>query len=126
MERTPYQLFFSGLIGTMLILFPSVLCAAPEDIAETTPAAIDLDLIQEELEFLKEETVSIAAAHEQPISEAPSTILFSRQLQSKTNGNLPVARTSQDRTRGRRDHFRSSEICKRKQYSASPIIKCYV
>jgi hypothetical protein len=126
MERTPSHLFFSGLIGTMVCLFPNVLCAAPEDISETTPAAIDLEIIQDELEFLKEENVSIAAAHEQPISEVPSTILFSRQLQSKTNDNLPVARTSQDRPRDCRDPFRSCEIYKRKEYSASPIKKCSV
>ena len=59
----------------MVCLFAnSILYAASEEQSETTPAAIDLDLIQEDLDFLKEETVSIAAAHEQPISEAPSNV----------------------------------------------------
>jgi iron complex outermembrane receptor protein len=50
------------------------LCAALEDIPEKTTATIDSSLIQEELAFLKEENVSIAAAHEQPISQAPSNV----------------------------------------------------
>ena len=75
MKRTPSQLFFYGLIGSILCLFVNpILYAASEEQSQTTPSAIDLELIQEELEFLKEETVSIAAAHEQPISEAPSNV----------------------------------------------------
>jgi hypothetical protein len=59
-------------MGGILCLFPNnLLYAASEKASPTTSAAMDLDLIKEELEFLEEETVSIAAAHEQPISEAP-------------------------------------------------------
>ena len=59
----------------MLCLFAStILFAATEEQSETTPAASDLDLIQEDLNFLKEENVSIAAMHEQPISETPSNV----------------------------------------------------
>jgi outer membrane receptor protein involved in Fe transport len=75
MKRTPSKLFFSALTATILCLFAnSILYAASDEQSPTTPAGIDLELIQEELEFLKEETVSIAAAHEQPISEAPSNV----------------------------------------------------
>ena len=82
MKRTPSQLFFSGLIGAILCLFPNVLCAATEDISETNPAAIDLGLIQEDLDFLKEKSVSIAALHEQPISQAPSNVYAHIQTSS--------------------------------------------
>ena len=63
------------LLGSILCLFANnLLYAASEKASPTTPAAIDLDLIQEDLNFLKEETVSIAALHEQPISKAPSNV----------------------------------------------------
>jgi iron complex outermembrane receptor protein len=69
------RLLVSGLLGSLLCLFPNTLLyAASEKASPTTPAAIDLDLIKEELEFLKEESVSIATTHEQPISEAPSNV----------------------------------------------------
>ena len=75
MKKRSIHFLFSGLIGTILCLFANtILYAASEKASPTTSAAVDLDLIQEELEFLKEETVSIAAAHEQPISEAPSNV----------------------------------------------------
>ncbi len=64
----------SLVIMVMLSLAPTSLVAAEGDLSDTHPAAADLELIQEELEFLKEETVSIAAAHEQPISRAPSNV----------------------------------------------------
>jgi len=58
------------LVLFLACFFPNVLGAAQEDIAETKPATIDLARIQEDLDLLKEETVSIAALHEQPISKA--------------------------------------------------------
>ncbi|HNP30910.1 TonB-dependent receptor [Nitrospira sp. MA-1] len=73
-KRSNYSLF-SGLIGGILFFFANTLLyAGSEEQNQTSPAAIDLDLIKEDLEFLKEENVSIAAAHEQPISDAPSNV----------------------------------------------------
>ena len=75
MKKRLTRLLISGFLGTILCLSASnIVYAASEKGSQTTPAALDLDLIKEEMEFLKEETVSIAAAHEQPISEAPSNV----------------------------------------------------
>jgi len=75
MKKSPARLLFTSLIGSLLCLFANnILYAASETASQTTLAAMDLELIKEDLAFLKEETVSIAAAHEQPISEAPSNV----------------------------------------------------
>ena len=75
MKKRSTYLLFTGLLASILCLFPyNLLYAASEKTSPTTPAAMDLDLIKEELEFLKEESVSIATTHEQPISEAPSNV----------------------------------------------------
>ncbi len=76
MKNHSIQLLFSILIGSIFCLFAinTILYAASEQESQKTPATIDLVFIQEDLDFLKEETVSIAAAHEQPISEAPSNV----------------------------------------------------
>ena len=75
MKKPSIQLVFSVLLGSILCLFGNtILYAASQQESQTTPATIDLALIQEDLDFLKEESVSIAAAHEQPISEAPSNV----------------------------------------------------
>ena len=75
MKKRSTYLLFTGLLASILCLSANnLLYAASEKSSPATPAAMDLDLIKEELEFLKEETVSIAAAHEQPISEAPSNV----------------------------------------------------
>ena len=64
-----------SLIGSLLCLLShSALYAASGPKNQENPAPLDLDLIQEDLDFLKEETVSIAVRHEQPISEAPSNV----------------------------------------------------
>jgi iron complex outermembrane receptor protein len=52
----------TGLHGALFVLFSSLALAA-EPLTK-----------EEELRFLKEETVSIAARHEQPISQAPSNV----------------------------------------------------
>ncbi len=72
--RMPF--IFLGLILITLNYFANstLLYAGSEPENPNTVTAIDLLLIQEDLDFLKEETVSIAAAHEQPISEAPSNV----------------------------------------------------
>jgi len=75
MKKPPTRLIFASLIASLLCLFANnILYAASETASHTPLAAIDLELIKEDLAFLKEETVSIAAAHEQPISEAPSNV----------------------------------------------------
>ena len=60
----------------MLCLYvTSILHGAEGTRGQKTPAVVDMMAItQDDLEFLQEETVSIAAAHEQPISEAPSNV----------------------------------------------------
>lgn len=69
------RLLFSLLIGSLLCLLANtILYAASEKANQTTPAPIDLDQIKKDLEFLQEETVTIAATHEQPISESPSNV----------------------------------------------------
>src|SRR6266545_4361208 len=61
-----------GVALSVLVATPSVafllLIAAPASPAELQEGVV------EEMRFLKEETVSIAARHEQPISEAPSNV----------------------------------------------------
>ena len=75
MKKCSKHLLSSGLIATMLCLSANTILIAAEDKeSQTTPAANDLDLIQEDLDFLKEETVSIAVRRAQPISEAPSEV----------------------------------------------------
>lgn len=75
MKKYSIHFLFSGLIGSILCLFGNtILYAGSEEQNQATPATNDLALIHEDLDFLKEETVSIAAAHEQPISEAPSNV----------------------------------------------------
>lgn len=46
--------------------------SAPPDLSEIIQT--DLEVVKEDLQFLQEETVSIAISHEQPISEAPSNV----------------------------------------------------
>jgi hypothetical protein len=47
MKRTPSKLFFSALIASILCLFAnSILYAASDEQSPTTPAAIDLEVIQ--------------------------------------------------------------------------------
>ncbi|MDR4493353.1 MAG: TonB-dependent receptor [Nitrospirales bacterium] len=59
--------------------------------ANTDPGiTTDLDLIKEELEFLQEETVSIAAAHEQPISEAPSNVYVITEEDIRQSGAVDI------------------------------------
>ena len=74
----------------MVCLFPNVLCAAEEDISTKKPAAIDLPLIQEELDFLKEETVSIAVLHEQSISKAPSNVYVLTEEDIRRSGAIDI------------------------------------
>ena len=75
LKKRSIHFIFSWILGSILCLFGNtILYAGSEEKTQTNPAAIDLALIQEDLDFLKEETVSIAAAHEQPISEAPSNV----------------------------------------------------
>jgi iron complex outermembrane receptor protein len=80
-------------MGSILCLFPNnLLYAASDEQSKTTPAAIDLDLIQEELEFLKEETVSIASLREQPISEAPSNVYVITDEDIRESGAIDIPR----------------------------------
>ena len=63
----------------ILVLFIVVLSFFPGSAQSDSPSAnlspeIDFLGIEEDLEFLQEETVSIAVQHEQPISEAPSNV----------------------------------------------------
>ncbi|MGP0592633.1 TonB-dependent receptor plug domain-containing protein [Nitrospira sp. T9] len=93
MEKRFIHFLFSGLIGGTLCLFANTnLYAGSEEQNQTTPAAIDLALIKEDLEFLKEENVSIAAAHEQPISEAPSNVYVITDADIRQSGatDLPT------------------------------------
>ena len=61
MRKRFTHLLFSGLIVSILCLFPNRLIYAAEDReSQTTAANMDLALVKEDLEFLKEETVSIA------------------------------------------------------------------
>ena len=48
------------------------------------------ELMQEELLFLQEETVSIAAMHEQPISEAPSNVYVITQEDIRHSGATDI------------------------------------
>lgn len=68
-------------LAILMIALAGIVYAEPSGVEfEPTPAnphpviSTDLDLIKEELEYLQEETVSIAISHEQPISEAPSNV----------------------------------------------------
>jgi hypothetical protein len=71
--------------------------SAPSDLAAVIQT--DSEMMQEELKFLQEETVSIAIAHEQPISEAPSTIFFhdsSSQKRTVTCRSPELQKTGQE------------------------------
>jgi iron complex outermembrane receptor protein len=75
----------------MLYLFSNtILHAASEKASQTTPAAIDLALIQEDFDFLKEETASIAALHEQPISKAPSNVYVITEEDIRRSGAIDI------------------------------------
>ena len=72
MKRTPSQLFFSGLIGAIMCLFANtILYAASEEQSQTTPAAIDLDLIQA---LAWRFAIGAAAARDSRSLKAPSRI----------------------------------------------------
>ncbi len=70
----------------------TILYAASGEEDQMTSASTDLSLIQEDLAFLKEETVSIAAAHAQPISEAPSNVyvITAEDIQNSGAKDLPT------------------------------------
>ena len=91
MRRRLTHILFSGLIASILCLFPNRLLYAAEDRAsQTTSANMDLALVKEDLDFLKEETVSIAALHEQPISKAPSNVYVLTEEDIRHSGAIDI------------------------------------
>ncbi len=91
MKKTSIRLIFSSLIGGLLCLFANTtLYAASEEESQTTPTTMDLTLIQEELDFLKEESVSIAVLHEQPISKAPSNVYVLTEEDIRSSGAIDI------------------------------------
>ncbi|MGD9852107.1 MAG: TonB-dependent receptor plug domain-containing protein [Nitrospirales bacterium] len=63
------------ILGTQLLNSEWVRAESPASTSEMAAVIqTDSDRLKEELEFLQEETVSIAVSHEQPISEAPSNV----------------------------------------------------
>ena len=72
------RLFLSRIIFSLHSLFLTLISSAivlvvAQAVAEESPERARAE-VSEELEFLREEMVSIAVRHEQPISEAPSNV----------------------------------------------------
>ena len=85
------QFFCLSLIASIFCLyFTPILHGAQETRGQKIPAAVDMALIQEDLDFLKEETVSIAALHEQPISQAPSNVYVLTEEDIRHSGAIDL------------------------------------
>jgi iron complex outermembrane recepter protein len=64
------------------------LAQPPTDLADVIQT--DTEFMMEELKFLQEETVSIAVAHEQPISEAPSNVYVITDEDIRQSGAIDI------------------------------------
>jgi iron complex outermembrane receptor protein len=62
--------------------------SAPSEIAAILQT--DSDLMKEDLKFLQEESVSIAVAHEQPISQAPSNVYVITEEDIRHSGAIDI------------------------------------
>ncbi len=73
-----------------LTIYPHHSWAVTEKAAAVNEVSMGLGLAQKDLEFIREETVSIAAAHEQPISEAPSNVYVITEEDIKNSGSMDL------------------------------------
>ncbi len=91
MNKLATHIFFACLIGFMWAFGSfSLLHAATDKDNQATPSALDPTLIRADLNFLQEETIGIAALHEQPISESPSNVYVITEEDIRRSGAIDV------------------------------------
>ncbi|MDH5585463.1 MAG: TonB-dependent receptor, partial [Nitrospirota bacterium] len=91
MKTHATHIFFPSLIGLILSFCShSLLHAGTDKNPQTTHSAIDSTLIQADLNFLKEETIGIAALHEQPISDSPANVYVITEEDIRRSGAIDI------------------------------------